>query len=69
MKWYDYVFGGRKAYQAVFAAGCGVMAWFTIPQLNRPDHLLMFLGYWAACFGIYGFYNLREWQIKNGGGK
>ena len=64
MKWYDKVFGGRKAYQAVIAAGLGAMAWFTIPIGIRSTYLFQFLLYWAACFGIYGWSNIKEHKIN-----
>ena len=66
MKWFDHIFGGRKTMQAFMAAGLGAMAWFTIPMAVRSTYLFQFLLYWAACFGIYGWYNIKEHQLNGG---
>ena len=63
MMWYEYL-GGRKAYQALLAAGLGLVAWFTMPEANKNTYLFQFLLYWAGCFGIYGWSNIKEHQLN-----
>lgn len=71
MKWYDIICGGRKAYQGILAAICGIIVWYSITMETRAINLTQILVYFLVVFGFYILGNLKEHQINgksaNGG--
>lgn len=63
--WYDKVFGGRKSFQSFWASILGMFAYLLIPAYQRVEVIYWFLGYWAGCFALMGFYNIQEHKANN----
>ena len=68
MMWYDWVFGGRKAYQALVASGLITLAYLNIDIAARGTYFWHFVLGILAAFGIFTLGNIQEYK-KNGNGK
>lgn len=58
--WYDKLLGGRKSLKELFASIFGLIGFLLVPSSQRADMFYLILIYWAACFGFYMYFNVKE---------
>lgn len=69
MMWYDYIFGGRKAFLGLVGACLLTYVFLQLPQQQLANHFWNYVVGLCACLGIFVFGNIKEHQILNGSKK
>ena len=64
-RWYDFVFGGRKAYQGVIAATLITFAYQNLPIDARPGLFWNFVLAILAAFSIFTLGNYQEHKLNS----
>ena len=67
MMWFDWIFGGRKAYQSLVASALITLAYMSIDVAMRGTYFWHFVLGILASFGIFTLGNIQEYK-KNGNG-
>lgn len=69
MRWYDYVFGGSKSFQAFTASFLGFWGFMSLNLEQRASTIYQLFVFLAACAGVYGYFRIKETKSgKNGNG-
>lgn len=64
-----FIEGLKKFIQGILAAGLATWTFTMIPAESRVTIYPALLLFYAAAFGIYSYFNIKEHGIKNGGNK